>query len=114
MPEKNEIKQSPERLEILERIAALEKAGGESFYVDVEHDPSGHELAPDEVDYLRRKMSSKIKTFFARALAAILQPIVRRDLQITVVGEENLAGVKGGALITSNHFSIFENTNSIV
>ena len=81
------VRQSPERLEILEKIRELEAQGGESFYLDVEHDPSGHELTPDDVDYLRVKLSSKIKTFFARAMAAILQPIVRKDLQITVVGE---------------------------
>lgn len=101
--------QSTERLAILEKIKALEAEGGESFYVDVEDDPSGHELRPDEVDYLRRKLSNKCKTLVARAVARILQPIVRRDLQITVVGEENLKDIKGGALITSNHFSIFEN-----
>lgn len=106
---KNEAVQSPERLAILEKIAALEAAGGESFYVDVEDDPSGHELRPDEVDYLRKKFSSKCKTWVARAVAAVLQPLIRRDLQITVVGEENLQGIRGGALITSNHFSIFEN-----
>lgn len=100
---------SPERLKILERIAELERLGGGSFYIDVEDDPSGHELRPDEVDYLRKKPSSKIKTLGARAMAAILQPLVRKDLQITVEGEENLAGIDGAAIITSNHFSIFEN-----
>lgn len=100
---------SPERLKILERIAELERLGGDSFYIDVEDDPSGHELRPDEVDYLRKKPSSKIKTLGARAMAAILQPLVRKDLQITVEGEENLAGIDGAAIITSNHFSIFEN-----
>ena len=102
-------KKDPARLKILERIAELERAGGENFYIDVEDDPSGHELRPDEVDYLREKPLSKIKTFFARAMAAILQPLVRKDLKIQVVGEENLAEIKGAAIITSNHFSIFEN-----
>ena len=109
MPENQKTARSAERLEILAKIATLEKEGGESFYVDVEHDPSGHELGPDEVDYLRKKPKNKIKTIFARMLAAALQPIVRKDLQITLDGEENLAGIKGGAIITSNHFSIFEN-----
>ncbi len=111
MKRKNDtaVQKSPERLEILEKIARLERAGGDSFYVDVENDPSGHELRPDEVDYLRQKPFGKTKTLLARAAAAILQPIVRRDLQIRVVGEENLVGITGGAIITSNHFSIFEN-----
>lgn len=100
---------SPERLAILEKIRALEAEGGDGFYVDVEDDPSGHELRPDEVDYLRTKFSSKCKTLLARAVAAILQPLIRRDLQMTVVGEENLALITGGAIITSNHFSIYEN-----
>ena len=103
------VEKSPERLKILERIAALEHEGGDSFYIDVEDDPSGHELRPDEVDYLRKKPSSKLKTLGARAMAAVLQPLVRKDLQITVEGEENLAGISGAAIITSNHFSIFEN-----
>lgn len=107
--DKKEIKRSPERLAILEKIRELEKQGGESFYVDVEDDPSGHELRPDEVDYLRVKFSSKCKTLVSRAVAAVLQPIVRKSLQIRVVGEENLAGITGGAIITSNHFSIYEN-----
>ena len=104
-----EIKRSPERLAILEKIQELEKQGGDSFYVDVEDDPSGHELRPDEVDYLRVKFSSKCKTLVSRAMAAVLQPLVRKSLQIRVVGEENLAGITGGAIITSNHFSIYEN-----
>ena len=107
--DKKEIKRSPERLAILEKIQELEKQGGESFYVDVEDDPSGHELCPDEVDYLRVKFSSKCKTLVSRAMAAVLQPIVRKSLQIRVVGEENLTGITGGAIITSNHFSIYEN-----
>lgn len=102
-------KRSPERLAILEKIQELEGQGGDSFYVDVEDDPSGHELRPDEVDYLRVKFSSKCKTLVSRAVAAVLQPIVRKSLQIRVVGEENLAGITGGAIITSNHFSIYEN-----
>ncbi len=98
-----------ERLRILEKIKALEAEGGDSFYVDVEDDPAGHELTPEEVDYMRTKWGSKWKTFWARCMAAFLQRVVRKDMQITVVGEENLAGIRGGAILTSNHFSIFEN-----
>ncbi len=109
MKRKKSTERSLERLAILEKIKALEAEGGDSFYVDVEDDPSGHELRPDEVDYLRVKLSSKCKTLVARAMAAVLQPLIRRDLQMTVVGEENLVGITGGAIITSNHFSIYEN-----
>ena len=60
-----------EREDVLRRIAALEAAGGDSFFVDVEPDPPGHPLAPDEVDYLQARLSNRIKSFFARRLAAV-------------------------------------------
>ena len=44
---------SPERLEVLERIRKFESAGGERYFMDVENDPPGHPLTPDEVDYLQ-------------------------------------------------------------
>lgn len=96
-------------MEILERIRKLEAEGGESYYVDVEPDPCGPELGPDDVDYLRIKPRNKFKTFWARRMAWILHRIFRKDLQMTVVGEENLQNIRGGAIITSNHFSIYEN-----
>ncbi len=100
---------SAERLEILSRIRELEKAGGDSFYIDVEPDPPGHPLAPDEVDYLQKKFSSRWHAFWTRCIAALAQIYCRRDLKIRLVGEENLAGISGGAILTSNHFSKFEN-----
>ncbi len=106
---KKDLSPSPERLEILERIRRLEAEGGESFYVDVEPDPSGHQLRPDEVDYLQKKVSSKFKAFWARRVAAAAQPKLRRHFQMKILGEENLAGIRGGAILTSNHFGMFEN-----
>lgn len=100
---------SPERQAILDRIHRLEREGGESFYVDVEPDPPGHPLAPEEVDYLNKKFSSKFHTFVAKRMASVAQIIFRRDLRMKVVGAENLKGLTGGAILTSNHFSIFEN-----
>ena len=49
-----------DRLEVLEKIAQLEREG--RFDEDVEEDPPTKELMPDDIDYLRRKISSKIKT----------------------------------------------------
>ena len=60
--------QSQERLEILEKIKKLEAEGGTSFYVDVEPDPPGHPLAPDEVDYLQKKLSSRFHAFVTRRI----------------------------------------------
>ena len=99
-----------EREEVLARIAALEAAGGESFFVDVEPDPPGHPLAPDEVDYLRKKPANRVKAFFARRLADLSLLWFGHDLRITLEGVENLRGLphSGGAIMASNHFSKFE------
>lgn len=99
-----------EREEVLARIAALEAAGGESFFVDVEPDPPGHPLAPDEVDYLQKKPANRVKAFFARRLANLSLLWFGHDLRITLEGVENLRGLphNGGAIMTSNHFSKFE------
>ncbi len=101
--------QSKERLEILEKIKRLETEGGDSFYQDVEPDPPGHPLAPHEVDYLQRKFSSRFHAFLTRRIAAVAQKILRRDLKMRIVGGKHLQGITGGAILTSNHFSKFEN-----
>lgn len=101
--------QDPARIAILNRIRELEAAGGEQFYLDVEPDPPGHPLAPEEVDYLQTKFSSRWHAFWARRLADLAQMIYRKDLKMKVVGEENLANIRGGAILTSNHFSKYEN-----
>ena len=101
--------QSKERLEILEKIKKLEAEGGSSFYVDVEPDPPGHPLEPHEVDYLQKKFSSKFHAFVTRAIASVAQKLLRKDLKMRVVGEEHLKNITSGAILTSNHFSKFEN-----
>lgn len=99
-----------EREEVLAKIAKLEAAGGDSFFVDVEPDPPGHPLAPDEVDYLQEKRSNRIQAFFARRLADLSLWWFGHDLRITLEGVENLRGLPrdSGAIMTSNHFSKFE------
>lgn len=100
---------SPERLAILEKMKDLEAAGGDSFYQDLEPDPPGRPLEPEEVDFLKTKLSSKWKRFWANRLANHLHRKYRRELNMKVVGEENLAAVTGGVIVTSNHFSVYEN-----
>mgnify|MGYP004616673157 CR=1 FL=1 len=96
-----------ERAAVLETIARLEAAGGESFFTDVEQDPPGHPLAPEEVDYLQARPANRIRSFFARRLADLALAWFGRDLRIRLEGEENLRDLprNGGAIITSNHFS---------
>ena len=54
---------NPERLKILEKIEQYELEG--KFILDVEQDPPTIPIKEGEVDYLRKKLSSKIKTKFA-------------------------------------------------
>ena len=58
---------SQERLEILEKIEKLEKAG--NFDTDVENDPPARPLNPEEIDYLRKKWRNKIARFFVSKAA---------------------------------------------
>ena len=58
---------NPERLAIVEKIKAYEREG--RFSEDVESDPPTVPLRPEMVDYLNKKISSKIWMKFANMLA---------------------------------------------
>lgn len=98
-----------ERQKVIKKIKNYESLGGDYFFENVEDDPPFTTLMPEQVDYELSKFSSKIKCFFANALASVLEKGVKRKFQITVVGKENLQNITGGAVITSNHFSPYEN-----
>ena len=57
------IEKSQYRQEVLKKIEQLEKEG--KFDIDVEDDPPTIVLTPENVDYLRKKMTSKLKRIFA-------------------------------------------------
>ncbi len=98
-----------ERLEVLSRIMANERLGGDNFFNDVENDPPARTIMPKDVDYLAKKLSTKIKRKIAGFIAKRYESKVVKDFNITVIGAENLKDISGGAIITSNHFSIYEN-----
>lgn len=105
-----ENKISPERLEILQRIEDFESKN--FFDSDVENDPPAKVLEAHEIDYLRRKLSNKIKSAIVNRKAdkIIDQLIATNQIIIDdVIGAENIKDIKGPAFITSNHFHIFEN-----
>ncbi len=102
-------RKSIDRLQVQKKIRELEKAG--IFDQDVEQDPPTKELLPDQIDYERKSVSSKIKTRYAYFIARkFLNKMVREDQIIIkdVIGVENLQGLDTGAILTCNHFNAFD------
>ncbi len=98
-----------DRLDVIEKIAQLERAG--KFDVDVEQDPPGRELMPDEINYLPRRHYSKMKTRMAYHMARRFMNHMLEDQQLIVkqiVGIENFANLESGAVITMNHFNAMD------
>ena len=97
------------RVEIVEKIARYEREG--RFDEDVEDDPPGRAIEPGEVDYLRKKIGSKIRCKIAYSMARkFLKGILKNQQMIVrdIVGLENYAELDTGAIITCNHFNAFD------
>ena len=104
------MEKSAHKLELLRRIAELEKK--ELWHLDVEDDPETYPLMPDKVDYLNEKLINKIKNKIAnRAATKFFESMIKnRQLIIKEVrGIENFEAVKGGKIVTCNHFSVGDN-----
>ena len=99
------------RLEVLARIEEYEKKGW--FSKDVEEDPPTIPLTPDKVDYLNKKLSNKIATFFVNIVAVrFIKKLVKTGQMIIkdVRGIENYEAIQNsGAILTCNHFNPFDN-----
>lgn len=104
------MEKSAHKLELLRRIADLEEK--ELWHHDVEDDPETYPLMPDKIDYLNEKFSNKIKNKIANIFGARFfdKMIANRQLIIKEVrGIENFTAVKGGKIVTCNHFSVGDN-----
>ena len=104
------MEKSPHKLELLRRIAELEDK--KLWYLDVEDDPETYPLMPEDVDYLNEKLSNKIKNRFANMMGTRFfdKMIKNRQLIIKEVrGIENYTAVKGGKIVTCNHFNVGDN-----
>lgn len=103
------IPKAKDRLEILDKIKRLEREG--RFDIDVENDPPTIVLTPENVDYLNKKETSKIKTKVANTLGKrFIDELLKNNKLIIkeVNGIENLDSVETGAMITCNHFNPFD------
>lgn len=104
------MEKSAHKLLLLGRIAELEKQ--QLWHLDVEDDPETYPLMPDQVDYLNEKLSSKIKNRIANYMGTRFfeKMIANRQLIIKEIrGIDNFTAVKGGAIVTCNHFSVGDN-----
>ena len=104
------MEKSAHKLELIKKIAEYEKKG--LWHIDVEDDPETYPLMPDDVDYLNKKLSSKIKNKIANRMGEKFfdKMIDNRQLIIKEIrGIENFTAVKGGKIVTCNHFSVCDN-----
>lgn len=102
---------SEDRKEVLRKIDEYERKGW--FDKDVENDPPSPELRPEDVDYLGKKLSSKIKTAIANKMGRkFFEKMIKEGAVVIdgMEGGENLRLLKDtGAVITCNHFGIPDN-----
>ena len=106
----DENKLSEDRKRILDKIQEYEKNGW--FDKDVEEDPPAPELLPNKVDYLSKKLSTKISRRIANFVGdRYFLGLIKKNVLVIdgVEGEEHLSALKNGAIVTCNHFSPFDN-----
>ena len=98
------------RQKVLNRRTQYEIEG--RFDEDLEDDPPTIELKPQDIDYLSKSLVKRIKTFFVNKKGQKLINSLEKNKQLIidkVCGIENFIAVKGGAMITCNHFHPFDN-----
>lgn len=104
------MEKSSQRLEVLKKIEEYEKLG--LFDKDVEPDPPFEPLKAKEVDYLKKKLTSKIRRDISYILASkCIKNLIKNNQMIIkeINGLENLDKVSTGAIVTCNHFNAFDN-----
>ena len=109
MNKEDNIGKSEDRVKILKKIEEFEKNG--NFDTDVEEDPPTIPLAPEDVDYLQKKSTSKIKNRIANYMGKKFLDDLLKDNKLIIKeikGLENLQDVDTGAILTCNHFNPFD------
>ena len=104
------MEKSEQKLSLLKKIEEYERLG--FFDKDIEDDPESIELLPNKIDYLNEKLSSRIATFLAnKAGTKFFEKMIKNRQVIIkdVIGIENFTSLQTGAIITCNHFNVFDN-----
>ena len=102
-------KRDAKRVAIVKKIEQYEREG--RFDEDVEDDPPGRMLMPDEIEYIRRGKTDRLKTMgaFKAARGFVKKLINDKELIIKEFrGIENFQALRSGAIITCNHFNAFD------
>lgn len=105
----NRDKRAKDRVEVLHKIEQFEREG--RFAEDVEADPPGRVLLPDEIEYLKKSASDKMKTKIAFMIAHKFVDNLVKDKKFIIKemrGLENFKNLNTGAIITCNHFNAFD------
>ena len=105
----NRDKRAKDRVEVLHKIEQFEREG--RFDEDVEIDPPGRVLLPDDIDYIQKSFTDKIKTKIAFMIAHKFVNNLIKDKKFIIKemrGLENFHNLKSGAVITCNHFNAFD------
>ena len=105
----NRDKRDKDRVEILHKIEQYEKDG--RFDEDVEADPPGRVLMPDEIEYVRKTKAEKLKTKLAFKMAHKFVDELIEDKKLIIKeikGLENFKELPCGAVITCNHFNAYD------
>lgn len=104
------MEKSPYRLQVLEKINDLEKAG--MFNEEVEENPPSKVLMPDDVDYLQKKLIHRINAKIATHIAKkYIQKLMKQKKLIIkeVIGFEKIKALNTGYILTCNHFNPYDN-----
>ncbi len=105
----NRDKRAKDRVEVLYKIEQFEREG--RFDEDVENDPPGRVLLPDEIEYIKKSHADKVKTRIAFMIAhKFVDNLVKEKKFIIkeMKGLENFKNLNTGAVITCNHFNAFD------
>lgn len=105
----NRDKRAKDRVEILHKIEQFEKEG--RFDEDVETDPPSRVLLPDEIEYVQKSITDKLKTKIAFIIAHKFVNNLIKDKRFIIKemkGLENFTNLDCGAVITCNHFNAFD------
>jgi lipopolysaccharide biosynthesis glycosyltransferase len=102
-------KRAKDRVDIIKKIEEYERCG--KFDVDVENDPEGEVLMPDDIEYIKKTPLQRIKTHLAfKAARKFAMRLIKEKKFVVkeILGIENFRDLESGAVITCNHFNAFD------